>query len=89
MFVTNRRGVKLVQKGEMLLQRADGAVLPRNQRGARSTLEFFAIEVHPHRQSARLQLLGERTELRVARARRRLLVEIGSRVETKTNRVAA
>ena len=71
----------------MLLQRADGAVLPRNQRAARNRLELVAIEVDPHRQSACLQLLDERKKLRVARTRRAFLIEIGSGVEAEANRM--
>lgn len=87
MFVTNRRSVKLVQKREMLLQRADRAVFPRTQRRTQRQLELFAIEMSPHRQSARLQLSRKRKQLRVVRTGRAFFVEIGSRVETKANRM--
>ena len=87
MFVTNNQSVKLVQEREMLLQRADGAVLPRNQRRARKRLELVAIEVDPHRQAACPQLLGERKKLRVARTRGAFFIEIGSGVETEANRM--
>ena len=86
-FVTNNQSVKLVQKREMLLQRADGAVLPRHQRGTRKQRELFAVEVDPHRQSVCLQLLGERKKLGVARTRRTFLIEIGSCVEAEANRM--